>query len=371
MKKILMFFIGLLTITGVYAQTVLSSNFVEDTYVGVNGGVFGYTKPTYQGYENFAKSLKGSASLRVGKYFTPSFGLELDGSVGMSNRSTFVDHTNVSLNALVNMNNLIHGYKGTCDKVEFVPFVGVGWFHTYGNLVSNNMSGKGGLQVNWNFDKNRSWQLNFRPHITYVLTNNGFGNVSDFKFTTNRAFVTVEVGVTYKFKNRKKTHNFVLCPNKYKQSDMDGLMQEVNSYRALYEDCRNKLSVTMNDVKRLEMICDSLRKREMVTQTFASTAVGFEIGSSELLTTSKATLLTLVKSIKDEQTKVLIVGYADAQTGSDERNMEISEMRVETVKNMLVEHGIDEGRIETLAKGATEQIFEVNEINRVVTIKVE
>lgn len=371
MKKFFMFVVlCLMTFSG-FAQTIVSSNIYEDTYVSVNGGVFGFIKPNINGYDDFTESLRGTASLRVGKYITPSFGLELDGSVGMANRTTFIDHSNVSLNALFNLNNIFHKYRGTCDRVEFVPFVGVGWLHTYGDVVSNNISGKGGLQINWNIGKERAWQINLRPSITYMLTNNGLGEVSDCKFTANRAFVSAEIGFTYKFKNKKKTHNFVICPKRFTQEEMDAVVDMYHASRKAYENKTQELDNANSKITLLTQECDSLRNREMVVETFANTAIGFEIGSADLLSTSKATLFTLIESIKNENSSILIVGYSDAQTGSDERNMELSEMRVNTIKNILIENGIAATRIEVIAKGSTEQVFEDNDMNRVVTIQVE
>lgn len=67
--------------------------------------------------------------------------------------------------------------------------------------------------------------------------------------------------------------------------------------------------------------------------------------------------------------KVTLVGYADKETGSAKGNMKLSERRVNKVKDMLVGLGIDPSRVDF--KGDTEQPFEQNEMNRVVTCTLE
>ena len=67
------------------------------------------------------------SGVRVGKYITPVVGFELDMEVGMANHDKFVDHTMFGGNLMMNLNNTIHRYKGEPDRVEVVPFVGIGW----------------------------------------------------------------------------------------------------------------------------------------------------------------------------------------------------------------------------------------------------
>lgn len=152
MKKFLFIITTFLFVTITNAQTVVKSKFVDNTYIGVGTGVGAWLHPNCNGYENFGKSIHSISSLRLGKYITPIFGMELEGEVGMANRQTFVDHTNAGLNLLINMNNVIHGYKENPDFVEAVPFIGLGWRHTYG-YVTNNIYSKAGVQVNFNVGK--------------------------------------------------------------------------------------------------------------------------------------------------------------------------------------------------------------------------
>lgn len=369
MRKIFMLFVACLATFSMYGQTILPSSFIEDTYVSVSAGSFGWLQPQNNGYDNFLKSNRGIASLRFGKFINPVVGVEIDGTVGMANRTTFVDHTNVSFNGLVNLNNLFHGYCGKADKVEVVPFVGMGWIHRYDN-VANNISAKGGIQFNWNISKNEAWQLNFIPSVTYSLTNNGEYELSDTKFTSNRAYFSAQIGVTYKFKNKKGTHNFVICPNVYTKHEYDDLMLLLAKHIKEKHKIQNQNAELIEHIRAQQHTITTLQNRP-TSITTANTAVGFEIGSNEILGTSKANLITLANAIKNENTKIIISGYADSKTGSPQRNLQISKNRANVIKDFLVKEGVDASRIIVVAKGDTEQLFNENDINRVVLIQVK
>ena len=362
--------VALFATMSIFAQTVTSSNIFENTYVSVGAGGYGWVKPTNNGYDTFIESVRPSASIRVGKFLTPTFGFELDAFVGMANRDKFVENSNLSLNGLFNVTNMFSKYDGSPKTFEVVPFVGLGWLRTYGT-VTNNLSGKGGVQFNWNLGKDEAWQINLIPSITYSLTNNGYGELSELKFNANRAFVNLQAGVTYKFKNKKGTHNFVLCPYSVTQDEKDALnkiIAERSNALAITSKILDKRTNELKSSKRIislqEAIIDSLNKRKMTIE--APIAIGFEIGKSNIGKTQLASLSNLSKILKENDSKITIVGYADAQTGSAERNQELSEARAVAVANVLKLFGVKEENIITKGMGSSEQIFEDNDMNRVV-----
>ncbi len=370
MKKILFFMVAVMATMSLFAQTVTSSNIFENTYVSVGSGGYGWINPTNNGYDNFIESVRPSLSIRVGKFITPTFGFELDGSVGMANRDKFIENTNLSLNGLFNVTNMFTKYQGEPKSFEVVPFVGIGWIRTYG-AVTNNMSSKGGVQFNWNVGKSNAWQINVIPSITYALTNNGSGEVGEIKFNANRAFVSLQAGVTYKFKNKKGTHNFVLCPFSVTQAEKDELnalllesSKTLTATSKLLGKRTNELAATKRVVALQDAQIDSLLKRKMVVE--APIAIGFEIGKSEISKTQMASLVTLAKTLKENDSNITIIGFADAQTGSIERNQELSEARAIAVAEILKSMGVSADKITTKGVGATKQIFEDNDMNRVV-----
>lgn len=377
MKKIILFFIALISFVSMSAQTVESSRFFDNTYIGINTGVSAWLKPQSNGYENFGKSIQSVSSLRLGKMITPIFGVELEGEVGFANRSTFVDHTNVGVNFLWNLNNSFHPYKGLPDNVEVVPFVGLGWYHTYSNFgwYANDMSAKGGIQLNINVGSSKAWQINVIPSITWVLTGNAF-NISDTEFNVHRAYVGLQVGATYKFKNSHGTHNFVLCPFKFTQKDIDELNAEINNQRCRLNECAVIVSDQECLIKNLQSEIETLKGREMVTHVEGfdiCPVIGFNIGSSEIPHTQWANLWTMGDVLKAHPNmKVIINGFADADTGSAKRNMQLSNERANNVKAFLENLGVSSNQLIVIAKGAvTPQIFKENNLNRAVIFEIK
>lgn len=354
------------------AQTVEYSKFTDNLYVGINTGVEGWLHPQTINHSTFLKSMHSVSGLRVGKHITPVIGFELDVEVGMANHHKLVDHTTFGGNLMVNLNNAIHKYKGEPDRVEVVPFVGIGWHHTYGDksMVTNNIASKFGSQVNFNMDKDKKWQINVIPSINYIMTDNGFGVMTGQpRFDANRAFVNVQVGVTYKFRNSNKTHNFTLCPYKYTTSDYERLknMLKESDDALVAAQKTNAENNKLLLAKQKEI--DSLNARQMTVVenvTMVNTVVGFEIGKTKVLPIQEASLVSLAEAVKNTDTKLNIVGYADAKTGSKARNLKLSEMRAEAVKKVLVKYGVKEENITATGMGDTVQPYSDNYMNRAV-----
>jgi outer membrane protein OmpA-like peptidoglycan-associated protein len=275
---------------------------------------------------------------------------------------------------MVNLNNAIHRYKGEPDRVEVVPFVGIGWHHTYGT-VTNNIASKFGSQVNFNMGKEKKWQINVIPSINYIMTDNGFGVVTGQpRFDVHRATVNMQVGVTYKFKNHTGKHNFVhhhsLCKYKYTQDDYDKWMRIIEKQEGLTKNAIDKYNGLKKQLATKQTEIDKLNAREMtvVENVNVNSAVGFEIGKADIHYTQKAGLLNLVEMVKGSDTKLVVVGYADAKTGSKARNLKLSEMRANAVKKFLVDNGVKEENVTVEFKGDTEQMYSENEVNRVVVL---
>lgn len=371
MKKFIFMLVAMFATVTMSAQTVEKSKFFDNTYVGLNGGISAWLHPSHHGFDNFGESISGIGSLRLGKFVTPILGFELEGEVGMANRDKFVDHTLVSVNMLFNMNNVFHPYRGEPDFVEFVPFIGIGWHHTYGSMVTNNIASKFGMQVNFHLDKAKAWQINVIPSINYIMTDDGFSApTSQPRFDVCRSHVNLQVGVTYKFKNSKKTHNFVISPYCHTQrefDDMNAKINELHNKNGRIVKHNNDLRV-MN--KRLLAELNELKSKKVdestVVNVNVNSAIGFEIGSAEIPHTQRGNILSIAKVLKDSGANIELVGFADSATGSDKRNMELSLARANSVADALVACGVSKDKITVVGKGATEQIFSENDANRVV-----
>ncbi len=378
MKKfIFILMMSIMTFT-VSAQELVQTKLLDNTFIGVNAG-FGPWLRSQRHLNNTGNGLSFPiVGVHAGKYFTPSVGFEVAYDLGIKPRGDFGNASFVSANLLVNLSNAIGGYKCEPYTFDFVPFVGTGWYHTH-DITTNNIAARAGMQINTNFGSDNQWQINIIPSINYVLTDNGFSTemTNQPRFDIRRSWINIQMGLTYKFKTSNGTHNFKCSDKVYTQAYMDAQVENYNELNGKVNTLREKVQKMYNDNRLLADKVTNLsdQNTKLVeennalknkTVTYTST-IGFNIGQYAILDTNLPTIYTIVKMMKsDENATLVLEGYADADTGSKERNMELSEQRVNAVKEDLVARGVDANRIKTVAKGDTVQLFKENDANRVV-----
>lgn len=371
MKKLFMFIAAMFVITSaVQAGTpVKTSDVFDNTCVSLNVGASATLSSSnwlHDG-DRFIETARPTATVRLGKWITPIFGAELQGEVGFGtlNTTTFVDHTYVGANAMLNANNLVHGYCGSCDKVEFIPYAGIGWWHSYG-LISNNIATQYGVKVNVNMGKAQNWQLNIVPQITYLLAGDiTCQYVHQPHFDSKHAYVGLQVGVTYKFPNHYGTHDFVLCDKVYTQAEMDVVNDEVNRLR----EVNNNLSVALQScescLKESNNVVEVKTEDKVVNHL---PRIQFERGSAELSSTSHTSMSQIAEVIKTTTNKWAVLGYA-SEEGDVNFNKELSWRRARVVKEELVNLGVNEAQLVVEGCGETTKFSqECLELNRVVEI---
>lgn len=87
-----------------------------------------------------------------------------------------------------------------------------------------------------------------------------------------------------------------------------------------------------------------------------ASAIQFETGSSELSSEVKSELDDLVQLLNKKSAANLSIEAHTDNVGSDEDNLSLSEKRAEAVKAYLVESGVSESRIESVAYGERKPI---------------
>ena len=360
MKKFIFMFMAFVMSITMSAQTVKNSKMFDNTYIELNGGAT---------FENYTDAFGGNIGLTLGKWVTPKIGFEIDGQFYIPSSEqdckTFFSGMTLGANTMFNINNIIHGYKGHPDKFEVIPYVGIGWANRFN--MKNDMYAKVGADFDYNI--NEKWVVGLFVEDVFNLTNNGFPIYSQPNFVKERSNINFGIGIKYNFKNSHGKRHHVICDKVYSQDEFN---ENVKAYKDRNEYLTNESNKKDSLIKAQGNEIEALKNRkctnavETVDKPYLLPVVGFDIGQSDIDSRQIASIETIAKYLNENEDNITIYGYADAETGSAERNMELSIERAESVKNALVKLGINENRIEVVGKGSEEQPFKTNNSNRVV-----
>ena len=357
MKKLVLMLAAASMAASVSAQTVAESKTFDNIYVGINGGVA--TKTT--GHK-WLSDLDPNAGIRIGRYFTPVFGLAIEGNAYFSNKpwgstGTVVRATNASLLGTVNLSNWFGGYKGEPRTFEVSALYGLGWMHIFSNNKEfkaatsenrNRMTSKAALDFAFNFGSAKQFQFYVEPSInfaflgkshshnvavtpagvTYPETSYGYGYKATAQagqpaYNINNSFVQLNAGLVYKFANSNGTHNFTIVTPR-DQAEIDALNAQINELRN-----RKPEVITKEVVKEVPSVkVKELSVSDLVFVTFAQ-------GKSNLTREAKAAL----NNVK-EGSHVQVVGTASPE-GSKEINDRLSQARADVVANYLKSRGVN------------------------------
>lgn len=357
-----------------FAQTVEDSKFFDNWYLGVNTGLNAKTTHTA-----IFKNLNPSAGLRIGRYFTPVFGFAIEGEACFNNKAsmqrplgTFVKGTNVSLLGTTNFSNWFGGYTGEPRLFEVIGVYGLGWGHVFSTESAdvyerNAFTSKLGLDFAFNLGARKDWQVYIEPNITYALDNG-----MKTQFNVDRSALGVLVGVNYKFANSNGTHNFKIAELR-DQAEIDGLNDRINRLRAANEEKEGVIANDRNTIADLQAQLAAAKQQKPTVvvkkdENVLQPTVIFRQGKSNIDAAQYASVsmvATYMKNHKDA--RILIKGYASPE-GSKELNQKLSEARANAVKDALVKrYGVAASRISVRGMGATDELFDEVDFNRVVT----
>ena len=358
MKKLVLMLAAASMAASVSAQTVAESKTFDNIYVGINGGVA--TKTT--GHK-WLSDLDPNAGLRIGRYFTPVFGLAIEGNAYFSNkpwgsRGTVVRATNASLLGTVNLSNWFGGYKGEPRTFEVSALYGLGWMHVFSSNKAfkdatenqrNRMTSKAALDFAFNFGSAKQFQFYVEPSINFAFLGQartkqvvatgtvppiayadhdtyGYKTASQAgqpAYNINNSFVQLNAGLIYKFANSNGTHNFTIVTPR-DQAEIDALNAQINELRN-----RKPEVITKEVVKEVPSVkVKELSVSDLVFVTFAQ-------GKSNLTREAKAAL----NNVK-EGSHVQVVGTASPE-GSKEINDRLSQARADVVANYLKSRGVN------------------------------
>lgn len=360
MKKLVILFAVAMMAVSAQAQTVTESKTFDNFYVGINGGLA--TKATGHKWMN---GLDPNAGLRIGRWFTPVFGLAVESNAYFSNKPynathTFVRFLNSSLLGTVNFTNWFGGYPGEPRSFEVVGLYGIGWGHLFGDPKSvlvpvddiyyvkapeynqiihrNNMTSKAAVDLVFNLGDEKAWQFYVEPSVTWglndVIVSSRKGTDlaslghSSMEYNINKMYVQLNAGFIYKFQNSNGTHNFTVARLR-DQAEIDGLNAEINRLR---DELAKKPREIVKEVEVVKEVAGKNIVREVKVEDLVF--VTFAQGKSEL-TADARKALSSIQAGKHVQ----IVGTASPE-GNPELNQRLSQARADAVAQYLLTRGV-------------------------------
>ena len=322
MKKILFMFALLISaVVGVNAQTAYQSAKVFDNVsIGVTGGI---SSPLDF---NSVTPFNTNFGIRLQKDFTPVVGVQAEGLAFVNGNhfandvNTWVKATNVGVNGVLNLSNLIGGYKGSPRVFEVSTVTGIGWLYKW-DTSSNYLSSKTGVDLAFNLGNEKQHSIVLTPAVYWNLSS---GN--GVEFNRNHAQLAVNVAYVYHFKTSNGTHHF-------KTYDIGAKNDEINKLKEkLVSEVKKNQSLIENNTKLNSQLAALNSKGDTLNMKWV---VEFEQGKSELSSKAKEEL----KNVIDAKKIVSVVAKASPE-GSKDTNKKLSDERAAVVTKYLTDNGV-------------------------------
>ena len=386
MKKVLLFLLLIGLSVGVMAQaevsgekhSVATNSFWANWFVQANVVGSSFWGSQEQQSFKFSKMTKDyrtnlGFSIALGKWFTPGLGLRTKFN-GVWGRSVISEDKSLNASkywtlqeqALFNLSNMLMGYNE--QRVwNFIPYAGggIGRNMSYGCYALGFSVGllntfRISPKVAFNFDIN---------YGSYEPSFDGFSAGGDSKLSLKGRdrVINVELGLTYRLgKATWKSTPDIDAMQALSQSEIDALNAQLADLMAENERLGEELANAEQQA--------APAPQEPVTITKVVTApVSVFFNLNKAVISSQRDLQNvagLVAVAKEQGAKLVVTGYADSQTGSAERNRQLSEQRAEAVVAELLKMGVSRDQIETVAVGGVDTLTPTP-YNRRATVEIK
>lgn len=309
-------------------------------------------------------------SVAIGKWFTPGIGLRTKlqgfnskkiGAVGVTSQHFW----SLNEHIMFNLSNLFMGYNP--ERVwNISPFIGGGMAR---NMSTNRyvMQLSAGINSSWRLCRNldlyaeAGWNRmedNFDGNEMAQLANTHHGRGWEDK--DNHLYA--EIGLTFKL--GKATWNKTPDVDAIKalsQSQIDALNSQLNDLNAENGKLRKELA----EKPKTTVLTKSLKE-------FVATPISvfFNIGKIDVaLLKDLVNVRALAKYAIENNSHILVTGYADSSTGTPAINQRLSEQRANTIVEELVKMGVNRSNIRTAAGGGV-KMLEYPDYDRRATVQI-
>lgn len=340
-------------------STAISQECNGHWFIGIQAGV-----EQTVGETSFGGLISPASSFNFGYQFTPVWGLRVGVSGWQAKGAAIASETSVykfnyiqgNLDVIVDLCGIFGGYKMHRAVNPYI-FAGVGVNGSFNNSEAQTMSPYlPDIEYVWDgtkvfpvgrFGVGMGVRLTDDVHFNIEIN----GNFISDKFNSKKGSAVdwqlgAQAGFTFKIGMKKKA---VVVPSVSEPEPEPEPEYQPQPDHEPTVDPKQEVPV-------------------VVTSAFESVTkeIYFTIGRSDIRESEKSKLDEVLSLLKDNPTtSVTVIGHADAETGSEQRNMELSKERAENVAAALEAAGIVSERITVQYKGATENPFSTPEQNRV------
>lgn len=309
-------------------------------------------------------------SVALGKWFTPGIALRTKFN-GVWGRSVISEDKCINASkywtlqeqVLFNLSNMVLGYND--DRVwNFIPYAGAG----IGRNMSYNRYGMG-LSVGLLNTFRLTPKLAVNLDINYGAYEPGFDGFSahggDKHSLKNKdRIIGVEVGLTYKLGKSTWQRSVAQdAMNALTQSEIDALNAQLADAQAE----NDRLMEMLNNQPAQQQVAPVV-ERQVVS---APVSVFFELNKAVIASQRELqNVADLAAVAQQNHARLLVTGYADSQTGSAERNRQLSQQRADAVVAELVKMGVARDQIDVVAAGGVDTLVPPV-YNRRVTVEIK
>ena len=382
--------LALILVAAIVPQVVVAQQSKADPSVEFNpywyGQIQGGIGHTI-GETDFTKLLSPAAALNLGYQFAPAWGVRVGGGAGIAKGAVVRPEEVYNFKYLEGHVDLTFDWltalKGYDHSRRSVPYVlaGLGGFLGFRNGAAS-VTG-----VNPN-DYFRYLWTSKRPFLMarlglgyeYFVTDRlALGleadcNITSDKFNSKRAGnpdfqINALVGLKYAFGDRTRVCEKYIAEQAAAAAAAAALKAERERLEAEAAAARKAAEQkAAEQAAELEAAREAMEKEAAEQATAAMTRYTFFALNSAVITESERYRLAEFAAWLNENPdlRLCVTGYADKETGNPKYNAQLSERRAAAVKDLLVKCGVDASRIDSVAKGDTEQPFAENDMNRVV-----
>ena len=365
------------------SQGLLLNGFWDNWYISLDGGISLFYSPE-DGcvFDNFTQRIAPNVGLNFGKWWTPVFGTRIgldymsaNSSTGLTTAFGYQDEVSYNnlyvqkhqglrphIDGMVDLVNLFGGYSKT-RVYSLVIYGGFGYGYGWGSDFATGKWGtelRGGLinsfHVSDAVDVNIELKASkYDSNLTQEASN---GNL-------NNLMASATVGIAYKFKQRGWEAPVipVIVPvvPKYSDSEGDALVARLQEANNRIKDLENELAQANENVaKALANAGDDA----------PAYTIYYNINQSSINACNKKVVKAIAEAIKaDPETKYVITGYADKETGTDAFNAKLREERAQSLYKMLVKCGVNPDQLSTTTDTAPLNKFNYV-LDRAATIKI-